>query len=87
MRSADDVMRCGSGSAGRWLSLRHSSATGSPPPAASLSQYYTRQTFAEAAGELFEILDTGSYVEDSADDSLYVVLRRPPENRERPSAA
>ena len=50
-------------------------------------QYYTRQTFAEAAGELFEILDTGSYVEDSADDSLYVVLRRPPENRERPSAA
>ena len=29
-------------------------------------QYYTRQTFAEAAGELFEILDSaGSYVEDS----------------------
>ena len=27
------------------------------------------------------------FVEDSADDSLYVVLRRPPENRERPSAA
>ena len=50
-------------------------------------QYYTRQTFAEAAAELFEILDTGSYVEDSAYDSLYVVLRRPPENRARRSAA
>ena len=50
-------------------------------------QYYTPQTFAEAAGELFEILETGSYAEDSADDSLYVVLRRPPGDGERPAAA
>ena len=50
-------------------------------------QYYTRQTFAEAAGELFEILEAGSYAEDSAGDSLYVVLRRPPGEREGPTPA
>ena len=50
-------------------------------------QYYTPQTFAEAAGEWFEILETGPYAEDSAGDSLHVVLRRPPEDREPPAAA
>lgn len=39
-------------------------------------QYYTVQTFAERVGERFEIVETGTYNEMAADDSLYVVLRR-----------
>ena len=50
-------------------------------------QYYTPQTFSVAAGEWLEILETGSYAEDAADDSLYVVLRRPPGDPEPPAAA
>ena len=46
-------------------------------------QYYTPQMFAEVAEELFEIVETGSYAEDADGDSLYVVLQRPPGDRDR----
>ena len=39
-------------------------------------QYYTAQAFADQAGELFEIIETGRYTEIEANDSLYVVMRR-----------
>ena len=47
-------------------------------------QYYTAQTFADQMGELFEVVQTGTYAEMADDDSLYVVLRRPVSGRLAP---
>ena len=47
-------------------------------------QYYTARTFADQMGDLFEVVETGTYAEMADDDSLYVVLRRPMSGRREP---